>query len=251
MRVELGNIRVVMVESTHPGNIGAAARAMKNMGLQELVLVNPAGFPSGEAEARAVGAVDVLNRARKVQSLLEAITDCTLVIGASARQRTIPWPLINPRECARLLCEASSRGKVALVLGREAHGLSNEELEQCHYLVHIPANPDYSSLNVAMALQILVYEVHMQSLAEAHTQHHAYVLEEEPPATAAELEGLYQHLEKALERIGFLDPENPRQLMRRLRRLFNRSRLDKIEINILRGMLKAAEQAAQAKHSNH
>ncbi len=245
MRVNPANIRVVMVETTHPGNIGAVARAMKNMGLSELTLVNPVFFPSGEADARAVGAVDIVAKARVVTSLEAAIGDCALVIGASARQRTIRWPTVNPRECARLIGDASLAGQTALVLGREAHGLSNEELERCHFLVHIPADPEFSSLNVAMALQILAYEIRMLTVVSDQVPQE-YQLEADPLATVLEMEGLYQHFEAALAHIGFYDPENPRQLMRRLRRLFNRVRMDKIELNIIRGILKAAVDAAQS-----
>ncbi|MEW6353781.1 MAG: RNA methyltransferase [Pseudomonadota bacterium] len=242
--MSLNHVRVVLVETSHPGNIGACARAMKNMGLSELYLVNPKIFPSSAATARASGASDVLARARVCASLEEAVQDCTEVFGASARSRTIPWPQLTPRECAARI--NAQPGPAALVIGREHSGLTNAELERCNYLVHIPSNPAFSSLNVAAAVQVLAYEIF---LAAAEPRPVAQQ-EQQPPATAEELERLYAHMQQALIDIEFLDPLNPRQLMRRLRRLFNRAHLDKIELNILRGILTAAQQARQ-KHSDH
>ena len=234
------NIRVILVGTTHPGNIGAAARAMKNMCLSDLVLVAPeAEFPSGKARARASNALDILEHTRVVNSLDEAIVDCQLVAGASARFRAIPWPLVDARECAREMVKQSSDGKVAMVFGREHSGLTNEELERCNLLVHIPANSEYSSLNLGAAVQVLSYEIHMATREQANETLH--MSNDYPMATAGEVEGLYTHFEQALETIGFFNPDNPRQLMRRLRRLFNRARLDKMELNILRGILAAAE----------
>lgn len=234
------NIRIVLVGTTHPGNIGGVARAMKNMCLSDLVLVSPeAEFPSGKARARASNALDILDKTRVVEELGEAIADCQLVAGASARLRAIPWPLVDARDCARRLVKHSAQGRVALVFGREHSGLTNEELERCNLLVHIPANPDYSSLNIAAAVQVLSYEIHMAMREQ--TGETLHVSNDYPMSTAEELEGLYQHFEQALETIGFFNPDNPRQLMRRLRRLFNRAQLDKMEMNILRGILAAAE----------
>lgn len=234
------NIRVVLVGTTHPGNIGGVARAMKNMCLSELVLVSPeAEFPSGKARARASSALDVLEQTRVMDTLDEAIADCQLVAGASARLRSIPWPLVDARECANKLVIQSSQGKVALVFGREHSGLTNDELERCNLLVHIPANPDYSSLNIAAAVQVLSYEIHMAKRERKNET--LQVGNDYPMSTAEEMEGLYTHFEQALETIGFFNPDNPRQLMRRLRRLFNRAQLDKMELNILRGILAAAE----------
>lgn len=234
------NIRVVLVSTSHPGNIGGVARAMKNMCLHELVLVAPeAEYPSGKAWARASGATDVLDTARVVPDLKEAIADCSLVFGASARLRAIPWPVVDAHACAEMVVPATTTENVALVFGRENSGLTNEELELCNHLVHIPANPEYSSLNIASAVQVLAYEIYTTSLQLAGTlpvkEKHEY-----PYATVEEMEGLYQHFEQTLETLGFYDPENPRQLMRRLRRLFNRSRIDRMELNILRGILAAA-----------
>ena len=237
------NIRIVLVNTSHPGNIGAVARAMKNMRLQNLVLVDPiAEFPSGKAWARASGAVDILDRARRVATLDEAIADCQWVVGTSARLRAIPWPLLDARACAQRMTMESETNQVALVFGRENSGLTNEELDKCQYLVHIPANAEYSSLNIAAAVQVLAYEIHVAHLQQAG-KGKIKPENDYPRASAEELEGLYQHFEQALVAIDFYDPDNPRQLMRRLRRLFNRAELDRMELNILRGILAAAEVA--------
>lgn len=236
-----GNVRIVLVHTSHPGNIGGVARAMKNMCLQDLVLVDPvAEFPSGQARARASGATDILESARVVATLQEAIADCPLVYGASARLRAIPWPLVDARTCAGTVAAEMEQHRIALVFGNETSGLSNEELELCNKLVHIPANPEYSSLNIAAAVQVLAYEIHTACLTLSG---HGELKDEYdyPMATSEEMEGLYAHFEQALETLGFYNPDNPRQLMRRLRRLFNRARLDRMELNILRGILAAAE----------
>jgi len=235
------NIRVVLVNTSHAGNIGSVARAMKTMGLSELYLVDPVENPIGEARARASGAVDVLESAVIVKTLEEAVAECTLVVGASARLRSIPWPVVDPKQCAEQVVKtAYDQGEqAALVMGREKSGLSNAELERCNLLVNIPANPDYSSLNLAAATQVLAYEVRMQLLAKAGEKP---VLDEKdsPAASATDIEGMYQHFQTALTDIGFLDPLAPKQLMRRLRRLFNRARLEQHEVNILRGIMTAA-----------
>lgn len=246
LSLDFNRLRVVLVHTSHPGNIGAAARAMKNMCLTRLVLVKPKLFPHVDATARASGAADLLAKVQVSDSLDQAVHDCALVIGASARLRAIPWPMLDPRQCAAKLGEvlkAHSENQVALVLGREAAGLTNEELEHCNYLVHIPANSEYNSLNLAAAVQVLAYELYMQAY-DGNTIHEDEP--EFPPATADEMEALYDHLQQALEDINFLDPNNPRQLMRRLRRLFNRVELDKMELNILRGILSAAQSTKKA-----
>lgn len=231
-------IRVVMVETSHPGNIGAAARAMKNMQVESLYLVRPKRFPDAEATARSSGAEDILERAVICQSLDEALSGCQQVYGASARaQRTIPWPQVEARHCAMQVAGEDAESTVAVVFGREDSGLSNEELERCHYLVHIPCNPDYSSLNVAAAIQVLCYELYMARVGEWQAPQRR----EEPLASADEMEGLFAHLEQTMLSTGFLDPDNPRQLMRRLRRLFLRAQLEKTEMNILRGILSSCE----------
>jgi len=228
-------IRIILVGTTHPGNIGAVARAMKNMGLSDLMLVNPRYFPHADANARASGAEDILDAARVVGSLEEAISDCTFVAGASARSRSIGWPGMAPRECAARLAEESAHSTVAAVFGPEKSGLTNEHLDLCNTLLGIPTNPDFSSLNLAMAVQILSYEIRLARLAAPESQPEP----DSPPATAGELEYFYEHLEQVLNDSGFLDPDNPRLLMRRLRRLFVKAEPDKNEINILRGILTA------------
>ncbi len=243
----LSRIRVVLVNTSHPGNIGAVARAMKNMGLRRLYLVEPAEFPSGQARARASGATDILEQARVVTSLDEAITGCSVVMGASARLRTIPWPTLDPRAAAEKVLGAIDSAEAALVMGRENNGLTNEELDRCNYLVNIPANPEYTSLNIAAAVQVLVYELRM-SLLERQGQRDNRFHSDYPRATADDLERLYEHIEQTLVELGFLNPRAPRQIMRRLRRLFGRAEMDRMEINILRGILTAAqEKAARAK----
>ncbi len=236
MLERLDRVRIVLVETTHPGNIGAAARAMKTMGLADLRLVNPKHFPDAEAEARASGAEDVLERARVHASLDDAVSDCVRVIGTSARLRKLAWPELDPRACGETLLAASGAGSVALVFGRERTGLSNGELDRCTDVVTIPANPAYSSLNLGAAVQVLAYEIRMAAL----TENAAPAREAEaPPATHEELERLYSHLEAALDARDFLDRHNPQHLMRRLRRLYSRAGLDRNEVQILRGMLTA------------
>lgn len=247
----LENIRVVLVNTSHPGNIGGAARAMKNMGLSRLVLVDPVDFPSGDAVARASGATDVLDAAQVVGTLEEALVGCSLVIGTSARDRRIPWPLLDPRECGVTSCEqAAGGGEVALVFGREYAGLTNEELQRCQYHVHIPSNPEFSSLNLAAAVQVLVYEVRMAWLTAQNLPTKVEKLEttavlNSQAATADELESFYGHLRRVLVMIGFLDPQKPRHLMTRLRRLYGRSAVSKLEMNILRGILTETEKAVR------
>lgn len=250
----LENIRVVLVNTSHPGNIGGAARAMKNMGLSQLVLVDPQDFPSADAVARASGASDVLDAAQVVGTLEEALVGCSLVLGTSARDRRIPWPLLDPRECGVAACEQARQGaQVALVFGREYAGLTNEELQRCHFHVHIPSDPEFSSLNLAAAVQVLAYEVRMAWLAAENQPTKTLKLEttamqSSQPVTADELESFYAHLEQALVEIRFLDPAKPRHLMSRLRRLYGRSEVSKLEMNILRGILTETIKAARGEH---
>lgn len=232
------HVRIVLVGTSHPGNIGAVARAMKNMGLDSLHLAaSEAPFPSPEAQARASGADDVLDQAVVHAGLDAALADCGFALGLSARLRSLPWPVVEPREAAVLALEKAAEAPVALVFGREKSGLTNEELARCQALVHIPANPDYSSLNLAMAVQIMAYEMRLAARAGAQVDDRA--ASEHPPATLEEMEHFYSHLESAMVGAGFLNPANPRHLMRRLRRLFNRARPDQNELNILRGILSA------------
>jgi TrmH family RNA methyltransferase len=242
--VSLQNIRVVLVNTSHAGNIGGAARAMKNMGLSRLVLVDPQDFPSPNAVARASGATDVLDSAQVVETLEEALVGCSLVFGTSARDRRIPWPLLDPRETG------SACGEVALVFGREYAGLTNEELQRCQYHVHIPSDPEFSSLNLAAAVQVIAYEVRMAWLAANNQPSKQEKLEttsmlDVQPVTADELEHYYGHLEQTLIEIGFLDPQKPRHLMPRLRRLYGRSGISKLEMNILRGILTETQKAVR------
>ncbi|WP_411369097.1 tRNA (cytosine(32)/uridine(32)-2'-O)-methyltransferase TrmJ [Pseudidiomarina salilacus] len=229
----LDNIRIVLVNTSHTGNIGSVARAMKTMGLSQLTLVDPVQAPDSHASALAAGATDVLHHANIVSSLSEAISDCGMVIGTSARNRTLDWPLLGPREAASQLLAESAHYQVALVFGRESSGLTNEELQQCTHHVHIPSNPDYSSLNLAMAVQTLAYELRMQWL-EADEQ--SVVAESEYPLTE-DLERFYLHLEQTLTDTGFIIHNHPGQVMAKLRRLFTRARPEVNELNILRGIL--------------
>jgi tRNA (cytidine32/uridine32-2'-O)-methyltransferase len=242
----LDNIRVVLVNTSHPGNIGGAARAMKNMGLSRLVLVDPRDFPSPEAEARASGASDVLENAQVVATLEEALVGCTAVLGTSARDRSLPWPLVDPRECGEKVIDEAGQGKqIALVFGREHAGLTNDELQRCHFHVHIPSDPDFSSLNLAAAVQVLGYEVRMAWLAGSRPQAAAATDKAEELATSDEMERFYGHLQDTLVDIAFLDPEKPRHLMARLRRLFGRSAVNKSEMSILRGILTETQKVAR------
>jgi TrmH family RNA methyltransferase len=227
-------IRFVLFQPTHPGNIGATARAIKTMGFRELVLVNPERYPDPEARARSSGALDVLEAATVTATLSQALRGCGLVIGASARHRRLGMPEIDPRECARQLLDAASTMPAAVVFGPERSGLTNAELDLCNAILYIPANPAYSSLNLAMAVQILAWELRCAQGIETSAPP-----PEAPPAELEDLELFYEHLQRVLLASGFLDPGNPRQLMRRLRRLFNRTRLDQNELNILRGILAA------------
>ena len=240
MEPDFSNIHIVMVCTTHPGNIGGVARAMKNMGLSRLSLVAPeAPFPHAKARARASGAVNVLENTQVFDTLEEAIEGCSLVIGASARMRTLPWPVVDPRECASRVVNIEKGAEVAIVLGRENSGLTNEELELCQLLVTIPTNPDFSSLNIAAAAQVLCYEIRLAANLDK-------VPEDEPDsplATSEEREGMFSHFEEALTELEFLKPDNPGQLMRRLRRLFTRTGVERLEVNILRGIMTAAQKA--------
>ena len=238
--------RIVLVETSHAGNIGATARAMKNMGFTDLWLVAPWSFPDAQASARASGAEDVLQNAHVVDSLDEALAGCTYVAGLSARLRSLAWPCSTPREAAADLLSRSAQSRVALVFGREKSGLTNAELQRCQLLLHIPANPDYSSLNLAMAVQVVCYELSTAAGAMLPGQPPV-----SPAADAASLERFYDHLRDVLLENGFLDPDNPRHLMSRLRRLFNRAVPDENEINILRGILAAVQNPTGRKHRDN
>jgi tRNA (cytidine32/uridine32-2'-O)-methyltransferase len=234
----LDRVRFVLVEPTHPGNIGAVARAMKTMGLTRLQLVNPRCTVDAEAIARASGADDLLAAASVHQTLPDALTGCRMVVGTSARLRHLDWPQLDPRACGAHLVAEAAQGEVALILGRESSGLSNEELGRCHYLAHIPTHPGFSSLNLAAAAQVFAYEVFTALRAGAPE---ALPGPEADPALAEEMEGLHAHLAQALADLGFSHPEQSHRLLQRLRRLFNRARPDRVEVNILRGILSAAQ----------
>ncbi len=258
----LSSVRIVLVNTSHPGNIGGVARAMKNMAVSRLVLVDPKEFPSDRAVARAAGAADVLEQARVVGTLDKALEGCQLVVGASARGRHIPWPIVDPRQMAEQIISVQNAAadevpQVALVFGREDRGLTNDELHRCHRHVHIPSNPDFSSLNLAAAVQVLCYELRMSGLAQLSAESAAPVGQSAAEhwgtawdiesASADELERLFIHMEQTLMEIEFLDPDNPRQLMTRLRRLYLRSHPDRVEVGVLRGILTATQKLVSAR----
>jgi len=238
----MDNIRFVLVGTTHPGNIGAAARAMKTMGLSNLHLVSPKIYPSAEATARASGADDILHKAQVHDSLDDALVGCHYAFAMSARLRHLPVPVVNPRQAVEQLEKFDDNTHIAIVFGREHSGLSNDELDRCQYLVNIPANPDYSSLNLAAAVQVLAYELKMSFQPNIDF---GRVGEEREAITNDDLSHLYDHFERSLTTIGFLDKENPRFLMRRIKRLFNRADLDRNELQIMHGILRAAETKAR------
>ena len=231
----LENVRIILVNTSHTGNIGSAARAMKTMGLSQLVLVDPVNPPDEQSIALAAGATDILTNLKIVPTLADAIADCALVVGASARSRTLVWPMLDPRQMGERLATDANKGTVALVFGRERTGLTNEELQQCHYHVNIPANPEYSSLNVAMAVQTLSYEIRMAWLAQQETGAQVDDDSDYPPQASMEL--FFQHLEKTLYQTQFLHSDRSGHVMMRLRRMFTRMRPDSNELNILRGIL--------------
>lgn len=240
-------IRIVLVGTQHPGNIGSAARALKTMGLSRLVLVAPERFPHIEAHALAAGADDVLAAAPVLATLAEAVADCRLVLGCTARSRRVALEEHLPRAAASLVAEQAGGGaEVALVFGRERTGLTNDELQLCHAAVHIPANPEYSSLNLAAAVQVLAYEMRMALLQsggpEAST---AAILTEDEPASHAQLEGFFAQLADTLDAIDFHKGRAPESAMRKLRRLFLRSALDVREVRLLRGILADAQRMAR------
>jgi tRNA (cytidine32/uridine32-2'-O)-methyltransferase len=227
-------VRVVLVEPSHPGNIGGAARAMKTMGLNELALVNPKRFPDPQAQWRAAGAQDVLEQVQCFASVADAVADCHWVVGTSTRLRRIPWPVRSAEEVAADVLAQPPGSRVAVLFGRENSGLANDELQRCHCHLQIPANPEYPSLNLAMAVQVVCYEL----FKRANAGRESPTAWDEPLATMAQIEGFLAHLEAVLARSGYLDPANPGQTMTRLRRLFTRVHMDDKEVQMLRGVLK-------------
>ncbi|MBM7038596.1 tRNA (cytosine(32)/uridine(32)-2'-O)-methyltransferase TrmJ [Vibrio ulleungensis] len=234
----LNKVRVVLVGTSHSGNIGSAARAMKVMGLEQLVLVDPQCEVDEQTLALASGAGDVATNAKIVATLEEAVADCELVFGTSARSRNLNWPFVEPRECGQKAIEQALTGNVAVVFGRERTGLTNEELQLCQYHLGIPANPEYSSLNLAMAVQTVSYEIRMAFLEH---QRSAYKEQVQEYPRHKELEMFYEHLEKVLIDTQFLSQKQPTLVMNKLRRLFNRARPELQELNILRGILTSIE----------
>ncbi|GAB2919671.1 tRNA (cytosine(32)/uridine(32)-2'-O)-methyltransferase TrmJ [Rheinheimera gaetbuli] len=234
----LDQIRIILVGTTHTGNIGSVARAMKTMGLSQLVLVAPKTLPDGQAYALSAGASDVLADAKVFDTLEQAITDCPLVIAVSARERTLGWPMLDPRETGELVVSEAPNHPVALVFGREKSCLTNEELQLCSHQVSIPGNPKYSSLNLAMAVQVITYEVRM-----------AYLQQQKQPAVLAginypsneQMQSFYQHLESTLYDTGFIIKQHPGAVMTKLKRLFTRARPEEAEYNILRGILTSVQ----------
>jgi TrmH family RNA methyltransferase len=233
--MDMQTVSIVLIGTTHSGNVGATARAMKTMGLADLRLVGPACEVDDVAMARASGAEDVLRASRRYPSLDEAIEDCGLVVGASARLRSLPWPVMDPRQAAGRV-QAVGDARAAVLFGRERTGLTNAELERCHLLMHIPSDPGFSSLNLASAVQVFAYELHMARLSGAPRE-----VRKDRLATGREMQHFYAHLEQALVDIGFLRPERPGRVIRRLKRLFNRAEVEAVEINILRGILGAIQ----------
>lgn len=244
----LSHVRIVMVNTTLPANIGSALRAMKTMGLSQLVLVAPKTYPHPDIEALAAGAVELIPHIKIVETLEQAIQDCHIVFGTSARSRTIPWPLLDARPAAEMSLKAvvTQQQNIAVVFGREDRGLTNEELALANYHVTIPVNPDYGVLNVAQAIQVICYEMRIAALAHVEKTEDpeatmpvtdtAQMHWDEPLVTHDQMQQFYPHLEKMLEDIEFLDPNNPRLLPLRLRRLFGRIQLDKMEYHLLRGI---------------
>ena len=241
---KLNKINIVLVEPSHPGNIGAVARAAKTMGIENLVLVKPKLFPDKQATVRATGAIDILERTIICDSLRQAINDCTFVVGTSSRERGLSCPEIMPRELGKRVWQELQHGNVAIIFGRESSGLSNEEMDLCQFAATIPTNWEFSSLNIASAVQVVCYEIFMAKLEEF-----PITAEEEPQlATSAELEYFFEHLQEVLLEIEFLDPKQPKLLMRRLRHLYSRNRLTHVEVNILRGILSATQKSLLGIH---
>ncbi|EHU8077342.1 tRNA (cytosine(32)/uridine(32)-2'-O)-methyltransferase TrmJ [Vibrio cholerae] len=241
----LERVKVVLVGTTHSGNIGSAARAMKVMGLSQMVLVDPQCQVDAQAIALAAGASEIALNAQIYPTLEAAVADCGLVVGTSARSRTLEWPMLEPRECGEKLISEANQHSVAMVFGRERTGLTNEELQLCHYHVCVPANSEYSSLNLAMAVQLLSYEVRIAYLALQQSSQSSTLQEEYP--RHQELERFYAHLEQVIMQTEFISAQQPGQVMNKLRRMFTRARPEAQEINILRGILTSVQKSISRK----
>ena len=236
----LDQFKVILSHTTHPGNIGATARAMKVMGLSKLRLVNPKHFPSAEATERASKASDLLTNAEVFNSTEEAIADCRLVVGASVRTRSLPTRLVTPRELTEIIAAKPENVPIALLFGTENSGLTNEELHLCHFQVYIPTNSDYSSLNLSQAVQLIAYELRltfsgMQQLPEQR------VIDNERVINRNQLDGLLNHLKSVMVDVGYLNTAHQKQIDNRLSRLFSRSDMTESEFKILRGFLSSIE----------
>lgn len=232
----MSHTRIVLTEPSHPGNIGATARAMKNMGLSQLVLVKPKLFPHADATVRAAGADDILGQAKVVNTLEEAFIGCHKVFATSARSRTLAWPVCTPREAAAKIHAVTDDAQTAIVFGRENSGLTNTELSLCHHHIHIPTVESFSSLNLAAAVQVVCYEIY--AFDKSVTIQETATIDR---ATVDEQNGFFEHLEQSMADVGFLNRKHPKKLMFRLRRLFQRADMSKTEINILRGYLTAVQ----------
>jgi len=239
----LSNVRIVLVETFHPGNIGAAARALKNMGLAQLWLVNPREFPSDEADSRAAGAKDLLEQARVVSRVEDAIADCQLVIGTSARERSYDLPLQDLTTAAEQIWSEAQEGEIAILFGRETMGLNNREMLLCNRHLYIDANPEYPVLNVAQAIQLVCYELRRASITIDRQQ-----LEPAPYPRQQEMVLFFEHLERILRRVNFIIPQHEGRVLDKLRRYFNRTRPEKAEMGMLRGILNAVEETLENKH---
>ncbi len=237
----LKNIRIVLVNTSHPGNIGAAARAMKNMGISNLYLVEPKEYPALEAYQRSAGAIDVLDNAVVVKDLSQALQDCVWVAGTSARLRTIEWPILEPRECVQKSLEIIEQGDIAIVFGRENSGLSNDEMAKCNVLLHIPTDPGYSSLNLAAAVQVVCYEYRLALMNNKITKKKGNKYRYDALARSNQMDGMYDHLFEALSYLGFFGEKNSDVVMRRLKGLFNRANVTQRELSIVRGICSAIQ----------
>ncbi|MBN9287146.1 MAG: RNA methyltransferase [Gammaproteobacteria bacterium] len=238
----LDNIRIILCQPSHPGNIGACARAMKNMGLNRLTLIRPEIFPHASATERASGADDVLANAKVVETLEEGIANCHWVFGTSARSREFPWPQMTSREAAeKVVSFAQEHQEIGILFGTERSGLTNAELQRCDFHLTIPTHPSYSSLNLSQAVQVVAYEIYQHWLTKKPIDSAQPVETHFEKATKEEIAGLLKHFEETAIKIGFMDPDHPKKLLPRLKRLFSKAQLEKEEINILRGFLKLTQ----------
>ena len=231
----LKRVRIVLVDTSHPGNIGSAARAMKTMGITKLYLVNPDEFPSAKATALASGADDLLGKAVLCSSVKEAVMDCRIVMGTSARLRSIPLPYCDVREAATEMQQSDEDDEIAILFGRERYGLTNEQIDYCQKLINVPTSKEYASLNLAQTVQLMTYELRMAGLLGQHGK--TLEIEEEKPANVVHFEGFLDHHEHMLEEIGFVVPGQSTKMLQRIRRVFQRARPSETEINIFRGIV--------------